>query len=77
MADAHVQAILPGLPAGVEVMQRTAAGKAPVWILINHSGGSQHLAGLPPGADLLTGLQQAPSELAPHQVVVWALTRVQ
>ena len=77
LAEARVQPILPGLPAGVELMQRTAPGKPPVWIVINHSSSSQHLAGLPAGMDLLTGGKEAPAELAPHQVVVWALTRVQ
>jgi beta-galactosidase len=77
LEGAGVQPILAKLPAGVELMQRSGAGKAPVWILINHSGSAQRVGGLPAGTDLLTGRQEAPRELGPHEVVVWALTRVQ
>ena len=43
LKDAGVQLILPGVPDGVEVCQRTGSGKS-VLILINHTTSSQHIA---------------------------------
>jgi beta-galactosidase len=71
LSSAGVRPILANLPAEVELMQRSSAGHPPVWILINHSVTSKHIA-LPTAMQSLIAPQPATVtlELAPHDVAV-------
>ena len=71
LQTAGVAPLLAGLPAGVELMQRSATGRVPVWILINHTAAAQSITLPHPMTNVL---QPAPAasrlQLAPHDVVV-------
>jgi beta-galactosidase len=77
LASAGLQPILPNLPVGVELMERSNANGDRVWILINHGAASQTVDANHEGTDLLTGKQDAHIALAPHGVAVFALARKQ
>ena len=70
LTEAGVHPILPGLPSGVELMQRSAPGKPPVWIIINHTSSAQSIAVPHPMFDILRQSQGQSFELAPHGVAV-------
>jgi Beta-galactosidase len=71
LASAGVSPILPNVPAGVELMQRSAPGRPPVWILINHSPSAKDIS-LPTAMQNLLDPRMASAtiELAPHDVAV-------
>ena len=67
---AGVKPILPGVPAGVELMERSNGKGERVWILINH-GSAQQSVELGAGAvDLLSAAKVSRVELAAHGVAV-------
>jgi beta-galactosidase len=74
-----VAPILPGLPEGVELMQRESAAHTPVWILINHTEAPVHIAPGHQGTELLTEKKldapDAMMDLPPHGVAVYVLAR--
>ncbi len=63
LSTVGVAPILPDLPTGVELMQRSAPGHRPVWILINHTSTPQHIA-LPHGMNNLLQEQGAATAAA-------------
>jgi beta-galactosidase len=67
---ASVKAILPGLPAGVELMERSNRKGDRVWILINHGNVSQAIDIGSGNRDLLTGEAADHLTLAAHGVAV-------
>ena len=67
--DAGVQPILPGVPDGVEVCQRTGSGKS-VLILINHTTTSQHVALAAAMTDLLNSGSVSSVDLPKYGVAV-------
>jgi beta-galactosidase len=76
LQQAQVRPILPGLPSGVELMQRSSPTHR-IWILINHNATSEPIDTHNPGTDLLTGKQDPTINLTPHGVAVFALARPQ
>jgi beta-galactosidase len=70
LAETTIKPILPNLPAGVELMQRTGANGARIWIILNHANEPRTLPALPAGKSLLGN---DPVTLPPHQVLVWNL----
>jgi beta-galactosidase len=77
LASAGVHPILPKLPSGIELMQRSGSGGPRLWILINHGITPQTIDLPHPQTDLLTGRQSGSFALAPHGVLVFALPREQ
>ncbi|GGG84248.1 beta-galactosidase [Edaphobacter dinghuensis] len=71
LTSAGVHPILPNLASGVELMQRSASGRPPVWILINHTTSSKQIP-LPATVQNLLVPQTVATtlELAPHGVAV-------
>jgi len=69
LKNAGVSALMPGIPAEVEVCAREGQGRR-VFILINHGSAAQRIA--LPGAmtDLLAGGSTSSLDLAPHGVAV-------
>jgi hypothetical protein len=67
---ASVKAILPGLPPGVELMERSNSKGDRVWILINHGNVPQPIDAGAGKTDLLTGEPAEHLTLAPHGVAV-------
>lgn len=74
LQSADVHPILTGLPAGVELMQRTGLDHR-VWIIINHNTTAEQIETQQPGTDLLTGKRETTLLLPPHGVAVFAVTR--
>jgi beta-galactosidase len=72
LAEANVHPILPGLPSGVELMQRSAPGKPPIWIIINHTATPQSIPLPSPLQNLLqpNSTPAATLTLAAHDVAV-------
>jgi beta-galactosidase len=69
---ALVKPIVPGLPGGVELMERSNSKGEGVWVVINHGDAPQALDLGRGGADLLTGAKVARITLAGHGVAVIA-----
>ncbi len=69
LKDAGVAALLPGVPADVEVCVREGSGRR-VFILINHGASTQHVALPAAMTNLLEGASTSSLELAPHGVAV-------
>jgi beta-galactosidase len=67
---ASVKAILPGLPPGVELMERSNSKGDRVWILINHGNVPQAIDIGSGNRDLLTGEAADHLTLAAHGVAV-------
>ncbi|QHN02993.1 beta-galactosidase [Granulicella sp. WH15] len=74
LSEAEVHPILPGLPADVELMDRSSAQGA-VWIFINHGSAAQHVETHRDGTELLSGKSGQSIELPPHGVAVYQLAR--
>ncbi len=69
MKNAGVQPILPGVPDGVEVCQRTGSGKS-VLILINHTTSNQHVALPAAMTDLLNSGSVSSVDLPKYGVAI-------
>lgn len=72
LSQAGISPILPDLPAGVELMQRSAEGRPPVWILINHTSVAQQIT-LPHSMHNLLASHAAETshlDIAAHDVAV-------
>jgi beta-galactosidase len=67
---ALVKPIVPGLPGGVELMERSNPKGDRVWVVINHGDAPQALDLGRGGTDLLTGAKVARITLAGHRVAV-------
>jgi beta-galactosidase len=67
---ASIKPILPGLPTGVELMERSNSKGDRVWILINHGATSQTIDVGAGNTDLLMGGQMEHLPLAAHGVAV-------
>lgn len=76
LAEDGVKPILPGLPQGVELMQRSAPDHT-VWILINHTYSDQHVSLPHPMRDLLApdGSNSSDLNLPAHDVAVFSESR--
>jgi len=72
-----VQPIVPGLPAQVELMQRTNAAGLSIWVVINHGATVAQVELLEARTDLLTGKTSRRLDLAPHGVAVCVPMRAQ
>lgn len=73
LTAAGITPLLPNLPEGVELMQRSTSGHDPVWILINHSPATEHVVLPQAMTNLLApdGTKAASSlALLPHDVAV-------
>jgi beta-galactosidase len=72
LQEAGISPILPGLPDGVELMQRSASGRDPVWILINHTSTAQQVSLPQPMHNLLEpdAAETSHLDLAAHDVAV-------
>jgi beta-galactosidase len=73
--EAGIQPILPGLPEGVELMERSSPSHARVWIILNHTGTEQSINIRNEGTNLLTDNTSQNIDLPPHGVAVFALAR--
>jgi beta-galactosidase len=65
-----VKPILPGLPAGVELMQRVNPKGERVWVVINHGAAPESVDVGAGSTDLLTGESAGRVTLAAHGVAV-------
>ena len=61
LASAGVAPVWPGLPTGVELMQRSAAGRSPVSILVNYTDAPVSVTAPEPMRDLLSDDRTAQS----------------
>jgi beta-galactosidase len=73
LAAANIQPVVSGLPAGVELMERSSKNGARVQILINHDSIAHEVTIQREGTDLLTGNTGSPIELKPHGVAVYSV----
>ena len=69
LTEAHVHAILPDLPEGVELMQRITPTGTRLWIIENHTTKPQTLPALPAGTAILGDTHTA---LGSHQILIWS-----
>jgi beta-galactosidase len=75
LAAAKVEPILPGLPAGVELMERSSEQGARIWILINHGTSAQSIPLPADAVELLSGKAASSVKLAAHGVAVISVAR--
>jgi beta-galactosidase len=76
LREAGIHPVLPGLPEGVELMERSNLSHARVWIIINHTDIAQKIDMQHKGTDLITGKQDG-TELPAHGVAIFTLARPQ
>jgi beta-galactosidase len=77
LRDGDVQPLLPGLPAGVELMERSNAAHSRLWILINHTNAPQKIDLPHKAVDLIRGGASQSMELPPHETAIFDMTRPQ